>query len=397
MQKTTGDGRESSCRAGAWLTGLGTSYPPNLLPQEWLDDVADRYHDVGSQGLQQLLKVVNPRTGIETRAGVCDYSINGFGTKEDPPTIAELDDLFRVEGVKLAIEACRTALSESGIGVDRITHTVAVTCTNQGSPGYDLLVNKQLGLKSGVNRMLLQGVGCAGGLSIIRAANQAVLAATARGKPACVLGFACELSTPLLRRELADAAKSPARDVSIASALFSDGAAAFVMTNDLGHSKALFEVLASASALIPETLGHMGCYADSHGYRTILTRDVPRSVMSSVEPMFESVLYECSDLMLPKKANDFDWALHPGGRAIIDGIQATMALEDDRLRATNEIYRTRGNSSSPTVVIVLDELRSVQTKDHVVAASFGPGLSIEMAILKLCRQRASPATVSYRR
>ncbi|KAK6434607.1 hypothetical protein LTR95_009211 [Oleoguttula sp. CCFEE 5521] len=267
-KNSTEIGGDVSGRARTWLTGLGTAYPPNLLTPEWLEAVADRFHDVKqSEGLQQLLNVVSPKTGIETRAGVCDYGPNGFGTKTSPPTIAELDNLFRIEGVKLAVEACKAALSESGIGVDQITHTVGVTCTNQGNPGYDLLVHQQLGLRSYVDRMLLHGVGCAGGLSILRAASQAVLAATARGKPARVLGFACELSTPLLRRELADAAKSSARDVSIASALFSDGAAAFVMTNDLGldNSKPLFEVLASASALISQTLDHMGCYADLHG------------------------------------------------------------------------------------------------------------------------------------
>ncbi|OQO08813.1 hypothetical protein B0A48_05703 [Cryoendolithus antarcticus] len=385
MQKTTQNRDDSSGRARTWLTGLGTAYPAHLLTPEWLEDVADRFHDVKkSEGLQQLLNVVIPRTGIETRAGVCDHGTNGFGTNKDPPKIAELDDFFRIEGVKLAVEACKAALSVSCIAVDQITHTVAVTCTNQGSPGYDLLVHQQLGLSARVNRTLLHGVGCAGGLSIIRAGSQVVLAATACGKPARVLGFACELSTPLLRRELADAAKSSARDVSIASALFSDGAAAFVMTNDLGlgDSKPLFEVLACESALLPETLGHMGCYADSHGYRTILTRDVPRSVNLSVEPMFTSLLSECSDLGLPSKSNDFDWALHPGGRAIIDSIQATMNLDDDRLRATNDIYRTRGNSSSPTVLVVLDKLRTMGPRDHIVAASFGPGLSIEMALLK---------------
>ncbi|OQO07715.1 hypothetical protein B0A48_07412 [Cryoendolithus antarcticus] len=268
MQKSTGNRDDSSGRARSWLTGLGTAYPRNLLTPEWLEQVADWFHDVKeSEGLQQLLNVVSPKTGIETRAGVCEYGPNGFGTKTDPPTIAELDNFFRTEGVKLAVEACKAALSESGIGVDQVTHTVGVTCTNQGNPGYDLLVHQQLGLRSDVDRMLLHGVGCAGGLAILRAASQAVLAATARGKPARILGFACELSTPLLRRELADAAKSSARDVSIASVLFSDGAAAFVMTNDLGleHSKPLLEVLNSASALIPQTLGHMGCYADLHG------------------------------------------------------------------------------------------------------------------------------------
>lgn len=84
---------------------------------------------------------------------------------------------------------------------------------------------------------------------------------------------------------------------------------------------------------------------------------------------------------------DFDWALHPGGEAIIEGAKDIMNLTNDQLRASLEIYRTRGNSSSPTVLIVLDKLRHMgKGRDDVVATSFGPGLAVEMALMRRCRQ-----------
>lgn len=83
---------------------------------------------------------------------------------------------------------------------------------------------------------------------------------------------------------------------------------------------------------------------------------------------------------------DFDWALHPEGATIITGVQEQMKLSNEQLRATREIYRTRGNSSSPTTVIVLDKLRTMgKGKDYVVAAAVGPGLNIEMTVLKRVR------------
>jgi type III polyketide synthase len=82
---------------------------------------------------------------------------------------------------------------------------------------------------------------------------------------------------------------------------------------------------------------------------------------------------------------DFDWALHPGGQAIVNGVQKAMGLTDQQLRATRKIYRTRGNSSSPTVLAVLDWLRHMSPeKQFVVATAFGPGLSIEMSVLRSC-------------
>jgi type III polyketide synthase len=83
---------------------------------------------------------------------------------------------------------------------------------------------------------------------------------------------------------------------------------------------------------------------------------------------------------------DVDWALHPGGLAIIKLVQQNMGLTEDHLRASYDVYQNKGNSSSPTVLIVLDKLRRLgEGRDNVIACSFGPGLTIEMATLRRCR------------
>ncbi|CAG8019858.1 unnamed protein product [Penicillium salamii] len=131
------------------------------------------------------------------------------------------------------------------------------------------------------------------------------------------------------------------------------------------------------------------------GYRATLHRDIPKYTKDAVGPMFDRLLplyeekikcrsKERGQLAQPLEILDFDWALHPGGRAIIDGAAEVLHLSEDQLRASREIYRTRGNSSSASVLIVLDRLRSESQKAHIAAASFGPGLTIEMALLKRC-------------
>jgi type III polyketide synthase len=106
-------------------------------------------------------------------------------------------------------------------------------------------------------------------------------------------------------------------------------------------------------------------------------------------PLYEEQL-KCQprlggQLLRPLGIHDFDWALHPGGKAIIDGVAEVLQLSEDQLQATREIYRTRGNSSSASVLIVLDQLRSGSKRTHIVATSFGPGLAIEMALLRRCQ------------
>ena len=82
-------------------------------------------------------------------------------------------------------------------------------------------------------------------------------------------------------------------------------------------------------------------------------------------------------------ATDFDWALHPGGSTIIMGVQQAMNLTEEHLRASYEIYIKYGNSSSATIMSVMDQLRkNGEGREHVVACAFGPGISLEMMVLR---------------
>lgn len=217
--------------------------------------------------LKKLLQI-NQSTGIKARSSIRSYE-TGYANQTEAPSLADMDQLYRAAGVDLTVQACKKALREWGGGYSDITHTVGVTCTNQGNPGYDLLVNQKLGLSPTVDRTLLHGVGCAGGLAIMRAAAQLACGATMRGRPARILAFACELCTPNVRFDLAVAAEcaNPA-NVSIAGALFSDAAAAFVLCNEYAMGdgvKPQYQLLDWGNALIPHTLEHMAFYADPAG------------------------------------------------------------------------------------------------------------------------------------
>lgn len=131
-------------------------------------------------------------------------------------------------------------------------------------------MNRKLGLSANVDRMLLHGVGCAGGLAIMRAAAQIACGASMRRKPVRILAFACELCTPNVRHDLAFAEKAAdSENISIAGALFSDAAAAFVLCNEYAMAETeitpLFQLLEWGNALIPDTLEHMAFFADVDG------------------------------------------------------------------------------------------------------------------------------------
>lgn len=66
-----------------------------------------------------------------------------------------------------------------------------------------------------------------------------------------------------------------------------------------------------------------------------------------------------------------------------------MNLTPEHLRASYEIYMKYGNSSSATIISVLNKLRESEGKEQVIACAFGPGIALEMMVLRR-RKEATP-------
>ncbi|KAF9700697.1 hypothetical protein EKO04_001915 [Ascochyta lentis] len=368
-----------------YIAGLAHEYPEYSRTPEQFAELITRIcpEYTTSPGLQRLLHI-NRNTKISSRPTIFDYTT---WTIDDatPPTIDELSQTFRTTGVSLTVAACRKALEEAELSATDITHVVAVTCTDQGSPGYDLFVSQKLELPLSVQRTLLHGVGCAGGLSALREAANLAAAASSRSRPARVLVFATELCSLFLRAEIKEAYKD-SENLHIAPALFSDGSAALVVCNGLAikdRQKPVYELKEWDSAVVPGTREHMSYVVSPNGMIATITKEVPKATVGAIGSMFNQVCNSTGEQIDP---STFDWAIHPGGVAILQGAQQAMNLTSDHIRASLDVYQNFGNSSSPTVLIVLDKLRKMgQGRDDVIATSFGPGLMIEMFRMKRCR------------
>lgn len=112
---------------------------------------------------------------------------------------------------------------------------------------------------------------------------------------------------------------------------------------------------------------------------------MPTLASAAVSPCFQDLVQSIPELHDDDDrpiASEFDWALHPGGSLIITGVEQAMNLTPEHLRASYEIYMKYGNSSSATIISVLNKLRESEGKEHVVACAFGPGIALEMMILR---------------
>ena len=72
------------------------------------------------------------------------------------------------------------------------------------------------------------------------------------------------------------------------------------------------------------------------------------------------------------------WAVHPGGRSILDAVEKGLELPSDALAASREVLSRFGNMSSATVMFVLQRMmQQAQPGQRGCAMSFGPGLTAE--------------------
>lgn len=374
---------------GLSIVGLGTQYPPYALETaSALSTLSKRFYP-DSPAMQKIL-AINRYTGIDQRSSI--------GTPDHPivnqaaaPTIAELHQTFMSDGVPMAVSAARKALAEARVEPAQVTHIVSTTCTDSANPGYDHYVAKDLGLGPGVEKVLLHGVGCSGGLAALRTAANLCLGHAMRGRPARILVVALEVSTTMVRSEMDSI--NALQETRIGVALFSDCGSAVVLSNGVGEqAEPVYELLGWENLVIPDTEDDLGFDVDPVGWKVVLTPRVPKLTQSVLQPAYTALMSNLPSLpagyRLPA---DFDWAMHPGGATILTGAEKAMAITPEHMRASYDTYINHGNSSSATIFSVLDRLRSKEmdalapagrVRDYIVGCAFGPGITVEMCMLK---------------
>ncbi|CAM1501875.1 Fc.00g038590.m01.CDS01 [Cosmosporella sp. VM-42] len=375
-------------KLGLSIIGIGTQYPPYALDTTSLDILSQRFYPE-SPSMKKVLSI-NRFTGIDARSSV--------GTPETPmvnqekaPSIADLHQIFLSDGVPLAVRAARKAIDEAKIDLREITHIVATTCTDSSNPGFDHFVAKGLGITHSVEKVLLHGVGCSGGLAALRTGANVALGHTARGRPARVLCLALEVSTTMVRSELDSI--NELQETRIGACLFSDCASALVLSNGIGEpAEPIYELLGWDHRVIPDTENDLGFDVDPVGWKVVLTPRVPKLTGASISPAFTDLKASLPNLPPDyQNAHDFDWAMHPGGATILTGAERAMNITPEHMRASYDTYINHGNSSSATIYSVMDRLRCKEmdalapegrVRDYIVGCAFGPGITVEMCMLK---------------
>jgi len=325
--------------------------------------------------LQPLFERTRHARAIFTRAGV-DHRhmvVDRAFYRQEQRTGAR-NEVYLTQAVPLGEATIRRCLAAASYTPDAIDDFFVVSCTGFDIPGLDLHLAGRLGMRSDLRRTCVLGMGCYGAFPALWRAREAV--AGQPGRTALVL--ALELCS--LHMQIDDSLEN-----MIVSALFADGAAAVLIGNGSVHS----DLTARPQPLLLDalthcdyrTLEHMAFHVTDHGFRMRLSAYVPDVLAANIEEFVDELLHRhhlC-------RADVRFWGIHPGGSKILDYIQLRLGLTDAQLEFSRSVLRDYGNMSSPTILFVLDEIRErgqPAPGDYGVLMAFGPGLTMEGALLR---------------
>jgi alpha-pyrone synthase len=239
----------------------------------------------------------------------------------------------------------------------RITHVIITCCTGLYAPGLDIDVVRHLGLNPSVERTMIGFMGCYAAINALKAAHHIV-----RSEPdAKVLVLNLELCT-LHLKETQDL------EQMLSFLLFADGCAACVVGGEpegLAIDSFLAVNLPGTSDLITWRIGEMG-------FDMQLSGKVPGEIRRNLGDAR-------ADVLRGAEAGAIDlWAVHPGGRTILDAVEQALELREDALGVSRDILARFGNMSSATVMFVLEQMLKQAKKGQTgCAMSFGPGITAE--------------------
>ncbi len=358
------------------ISGVGTAVPRELITQ---DDAARLAIELAGQGEAHApaIQTLYRKTGVRKRhSTLITSSTNGQpATQSFFPIASDLGDRGPTTGdrmrryeqaaLDLAAQAAHIALVESETAASEISHLVTVSCTGFSAPGVDIGLVERLGLNRGVSRTHVGFMGCHGALNGLRVAS-----ALSHSAPSSKVLLCCVELCSLHHQYAADPQQI------VANALFSDGAAAIVGTSS-DSTKHPWQLVDQFSHVLPETGDLMAWRIGDNGFDMRLSPHVPGVIQQMLKPWLCAQLARRSLNVCDVRS----WAIHPGGPRILTACAESLGLDYTCLEPSQQVLADYGNMSSPTVLFILNQLRTQANNLPCVMLAFGPGLTIEAALI----------------
>ena len=288
--------------------------------------------------------------------GASPVDPGGFYAVSPLPGTGERMELYAAAAPDLAIQAIEALAAQTPLG--EITHLVVASCTGFVAPGIDQIIARRMGLAGSVERLLVGFMGCYAAVAALRSARHIV-----RSDPAArVLVVTVELSTLHLQ-------EATELEPLLAMLQFGDGAAAALVTADPTG----FALEAPFATTLPDSHELIRWDITDRGFAMHLSGEVPGRIAAGLaDPEFARAATGGRN---PAQVDG--WAVHAGGRSILDAVERALHLPLDAMAASRSVLEDVGNMSSATLMFVLARLLKGPRIECGVALAFGPGLAAE--------------------
>ena len=353
-------------QSNAYLNRIATAVPDHEVHQFYL-----RFGASMLAGHPQRLSVFERMTdlsGIERR-----YSC--FAPADDPKGGAIDRDGTSVRG-SFAGTAKRMEMYEAAAPVlaqkavdqllanedrTRITHLIVTSCTGFSAPGIDLELVQRCGLPTSVERTIVGFMGCYAAINALKLSRHIVRS----DSKARVLIVNVELCTLHLR-------EATELEKLISFCLWGDGCAASLVTAE-PHGVMLESFHAIVTA---ERRELMSWHIRDDGFDMVLSGQVPGAIR-------ETLRNDSAAILGGRPAGEIDlWAIHPGGRSVLDAVERALKLGPTALAVSRDVLRQNGNMSSATVMFVMAEMLKAPPGLQGCGMAFGPGLTTETMMFR---------------
>ena len=366
---------------GSCMSAIGTANPEYCIAQQDIYRFMVKAFGLDSHNANRLKKIydgsgIAQRYSVIPDFGFADASAHTFFKNQGDgllmPGTKQRATLYQQYAADIAAKAALNcfAFFEGDIAT-AITHLITVSCTGMYAPGIDIELVEKLGLRRDTERTCINFMGCYGAINALKVADY-ICQANPKAK---VLVVSVELCTLHFQKE-------NTLDNWVANSLFADGAAAALIEHQDNRSANNTALLLNNfySEFIPEAKDDMAWYIGDRGFEMKLTSKVSKHIKKHIKDISDKLLIKAG----LKFADIGAFAIHPGGRSILQAAEAALDIPAEANTFAYETLSAYGNMSSATILFVLQRLMASKPANGqpILSFAFGPGLTVESMILK---------------
>lgn len=346
----------------AYINRIATAVPSYDIHRPFID-LAESM--ITSDSVRNIFRRMVRLSAIEHRYSFLEPIPSGNGEWRDGEGLYERGKFPQTARRMQAFERfaprlARCALDKLNLSPDErrsVTHVIVTSCTGLYAPGLDFDIVAHLNLDPSVERTMIGFMGCYAAINALKAAHHIVRSVENAG----VLILSLELCTLHMQ-------ETDNLEQLLSFLLFADGCAAYLVSAEAEG----LAIDSFAALTIPETSGLITWRIRELGFDMQLSGRVPGEIRRALSETGARITRG-------RDPQSIDlWAVHPGGRTILDSVEQGLSLPPGALSHSRNILARFGNMSSASVVFVLEQImRHARAGQQGCAMSFGPGVTAE--------------------